>query len=75
MTHDLVPARSAVWSILEYRGRADLAPLLQQIHDLRLTGRVMIHVGQGTVQSVEWCEVVERVTAGEAPIKYFEKKT
>ena len=48
--------RTSLWTIREWHNSPDLAAIFQEIHDDRLTGRLMLHITQGQIQSVELCE-------------------
>ncbi len=48
--------KTSLWTIREWHDHPDIAAIFQEIHDDKLTGRLMIHLTQGQVQSVELCE-------------------
>lgn len=44
------------WAVRRYQHSPDLAQIFSDLHDSHFTGRVMLHVSEGTVISVETCE-------------------
>jgi hypothetical protein len=44
------------WSIRRWNHSPDLASIFQELHDARSTGRVMIHLSNGGVTAIEFCE-------------------
>lgn len=48
-------AKVESWVIQRWNSHPDLAAILQQLHSSRATGRLMLHLGSGTVVAAEFC--------------------
>ena len=48
-------AKVESWVIHRWNSHPDLATILQQLHSSRATGRLMLHLGSGTVVAAEFC--------------------
>ena len=51
----MTPSRQSLWTIREWHNSPDLAAIFQEIHDDRLTGRLMLHITQGQQDRVSSC--------------------
>lgn len=59
MVQVVTSTRTSLWTIREWHNSPDLSTIFQEIHDEKLTGRLMLHITQGQIQSVELCTRTE----------------
>jgi len=49
-------AKVESWVIQRWNDHPDIAAIFQHLHDTHATGRLMLHLGNGTPVAVEFCE-------------------